>query len=85
LAPSTWWQPPPPKNRSLGAAREQQRLRAHPLPVHRTLLRATFDGVPEDELRAMLGENAPRFYGLDRDALWRYAERVGPSLESVGA
>ena len=48
-------------------------------------LRAAFDGVPKDELRAMLGENALRVYGLDRDALWLYAERVGPSLESFGA
>lgn len=45
-------------------------------------LHATFDGVPESELRAMLGENAIRTYGLDAAALRPHAERVGPSVAS---
>jgi hypothetical protein len=31
----------------------------------------------------MLGENAIACYGLDRDALARIAERVGPSVEDI--
>ena len=44
-------------------------------------LHDTFDGVPEPELRAMLGENAARVYGFDRAKLATHAARVGPSLE----
>ena len=44
-------------------------------------LHDTFDGVPEPELRAMLGENAARVYGFDSTKLATHAARVGPSLE----
>lgn len=46
-------------------------------------LRATFGAVPEGELRLILGENAVRFYSLDRDKLLSIAERIGPTLEDV--
>jgi predicted TIM-barrel fold metal-dependent hydrolase len=42
-----------------------------------------FAGVPDDELRMMLGENAIRFLGLDRAHLAQIAARVGPSIEQV--
>jgi predicted TIM-barrel fold metal-dependent hydrolase len=42
-----------------------------------------FAGVPEDELRLMLGENAIRVLRLDRDHLRSVADRVGPSVEQV--
>jgi hypothetical protein len=45
-------------------------------------LHTTFDGVPERELRAMLGENAIEVYGFDEHALAIHAERVGPTVES---
>jgi predicted TIM-barrel fold metal-dependent hydrolase len=45
-------------------------------------LHTTFDGVPEVELRAMLGENALRVYGFDRGALLPHAARVGPLATS---
>ena len=45
-------------------------------------LHATFDGVPEPELRAMLGENAARIYDLDVDVLASHVERVGPDLST---
>jgi len=45
-------------------------------------LHATFDGVPEPELRAMLGGNAIRLYGFDEAALDRHAARIGPSVAS---
>ena len=46
-------------------------------------LRDAFAGVPEDELRAMLGENAIAFFGLDRGRLTAVAERIGPSVEEI--
>jgi len=45
-------------------------------------LHNTFDGVPENELRAMLGENALDVYGFDREALMPHVGRVGPLVES---
>lgn len=48
-------------------------------------LHATFDGVPEDELRAMLGGNALRVYDLDRQALESHAARIGPSPASFAS
>lgn len=38
----------------------------------------TFHDLPEDDIAAMLGENAIRFYNFDRDALAKVAERIGP-------
>ena len=46
-------------------------------------LHATFSGVPADELRAMLGGNAIRVYGLDPAVIEAHAARVGPALEEV--
>lgn len=46
-------------------------------------LRDAFAGVPENELRAMLGENAISFLGLDRDVLAGIAERVGPTVQEL--
>jgi predicted TIM-barrel fold metal-dependent hydrolase len=42
-----------------------------------------FTGVPEDELRMMLGENLIRFLHLDRGALAAVAARVGPTVDDV--
>jgi predicted TIM-barrel fold metal-dependent hydrolase len=42
-----------------------------------------FHDVPEDELRLMLGENAIRFFRLDRPKLAAIAERVGPTVAQV--
>jgi predicted TIM-barrel fold metal-dependent hydrolase len=42
-----------------------------------------FAGVPEDELRLLLGESAIRFLELDRAALTAVAERIGPSVADV--
>jgi predicted TIM-barrel fold metal-dependent hydrolase len=43
-------------------------------------LRWTFGcGVPSDELRGMLGENAARCYGFDIAALRGVADRIGPT------
>jgi predicted TIM-barrel fold metal-dependent hydrolase len=46
-------------------------------------LRNTFSGLPTVEVAAMLGENAVRCYGLDRAALRKIADRVGPSAAVI--
>jgi predicted TIM-barrel fold metal-dependent hydrolase len=46
-------------------------------------LRDAFAGVPEHELRLMLGENAIRFFGLDRAPLEAIATRIGPTVTDV--
>lgn len=52
-------------------------------PNTREWIKAAFEGVPEEEARLILGENAMSFYGLDRIALAAIAERVGPTPEEV--
>jgi predicted TIM-barrel fold metal-dependent hydrolase len=42
-----------------------------------------FAGVPEHELRLILGENAIRVLGLDRDKLAAVAARIGPTAEQI--
>jgi predicted TIM-barrel fold metal-dependent hydrolase len=42
-----------------------------------------FRGLPADEVRLMLGENAIRFFGLDRAPLAAIAERIGPRIDDV--
>lgn len=51
-------------------------------PDTKAALHTTFDGVPPDELRAMLGENAIRLYGFDAAALAPHVDRIGPAIES---
>ena len=48
-------------------------------------LQDAFQGVPEDELRLMLGENAIEFFGLDRSRLVEIASRIGPTVEEINA
>jgi predicted TIM-barrel fold metal-dependent hydrolase len=52
-------------------------------PHTRQWLQDAFQGVPEDELRLMLGENAIRFAGLDRDRLAEIARRIGPTVSDI--
>jgi predicted TIM-barrel fold metal-dependent hydrolase len=54
-------------------------------PHTREQMRDTFRGLPEAELRAMLGGNAVRVYGFDADALARVAARIGPPLEDFAS
>jgi predicted TIM-barrel fold metal-dependent hydrolase len=42
-----------------------------------------FAGVPEDELRLVLGENAVRVLGLDRAKLAGVAARIGPTAADI--
>ncbi len=52
-------------------------------PHTREWLRDAFDGVPEYELRMMLGENAIRFFGLDGHRLASIAQRIGPTVGEI--
>jgi hypothetical protein len=52
-------------------------------PNTEDFLRLAFEGVPDDEARLMLGENAIRFFGLDREPLAEIAKRIGPRLEAI--
>jgi predicted TIM-barrel fold metal-dependent hydrolase len=52
-------------------------------PYTRESLRNTFEGVPTDEIAAMLGGNAAEVYGFDLDALAPVAARVGPRVEEI--
>ena len=46
-------------------------------------MRDAFAGLPEDDVRLMVGENAIRFFGLDRAPLEAIAERIGPSVADL--
>ena len=52
-------------------------------PQTKQFLRAAFAGVPENEVRAMLGENGIRFFALNRDRLAAIAKRIGPSIGEI--
>ncbi|MGH9080609.1 MAG: amidohydrolase family protein [Acidimicrobiales bacterium] len=52
-------------------------------PVHRLILRHVFGGMPEDDVRRMLGGNAIRVYGFDVDRLQAVADRVGPTVADL--
>ncbi len=52
-------------------------------PYTRESLRATFSGIPEADVRKMLGENSARVYGFDLEALQPRAAEVGPSVEDL--
>ena len=54
-------------------------------PHTREWLRDAFAGVPEDELRLILGENAIRFLDLDRDHLAEIAARIGPTYAEINS
>jgi predicted TIM-barrel fold metal-dependent hydrolase len=46
-------------------------------------LKKTFAGYPEQEARAILGQNAAAAYGFDLTLLEPIADRIGPSLSEV--
>jgi hypothetical protein len=48
-------------------------------------LRDAFDGVPENEVRLILGENVIRFLDLDRAPLAAVAQRIGPTMARLGS
>lgn len=48
-------------------------------PLHREVLAHVFGGLPDDDLRKILGLNAVRLWGFDADLLQEVADRVGPT------
>jgi predicted TIM-barrel fold metal-dependent hydrolase len=46
-------------------------------------LKDAFGDVPESEVRAMLGENGIRFFGLDRAPLAAIADKIGPTMADL--
>jgi predicted TIM-barrel fold metal-dependent hydrolase len=52
-------------------------------PVHRLILRQVFGGMPEEDIRRMLGLNAIGVFGFDGDLLAEVADRVGPTVEDL--
>ena len=52
-------------------------------PFSRQHLRLAFAGVPEDEVRLMVGRNAADVYGFDWPLLDTLADRHGPTVAEV--
>ena len=52
-------------------------------PFSHEAIRMTFEGVPEPEVRAILGGNAAEVYGFDVARLTPLAERFGPTVDEV--
>jgi hypothetical protein len=46
-------------------------------------LRQTFAGLPVDDVRKILGENALALFDIDRDKLRAIADRIGPDPADV--
>jgi hypothetical protein len=53
------------------------------VPVHREVLRHVFGGLPEDDVRAILGGNAMRLWDFDAAALRAAADRSGPTVADL--
>jgi hypothetical protein len=52
-------------------------------PVHREILRHVFGGLPEDDIRKILGLNAIGLWGFDESLLQSVADRVGPTVADL--
>jgi len=52
-------------------------------PYSREALRASFGGLPESEVRAMVETNAAEFYGFDLDALRKVGDEIGPTVAEI--
>jgi hypothetical protein len=42
-----------------------------------------FENVPDEEVKLLLGENAMRFFRLDRTAMTEIANRIGPTIDQI--
>lgn len=55
------------------------------MPMTHLSLRHAMAGTPHDKVRAIVGANAARVYGLDTDALRSIADKIGPTIEEITA
>ncbi len=55
------------------------------VPVHREVIRHVFGGLPENDVRAILGENAMALWDFDAEQLREAADRTGPSVEDLAS
>jgi predicted TIM-barrel fold metal-dependent hydrolase len=55
------------------------------VPVHREVVRHVFGGLPEPDVRAILGGNATALWDFDAAALQEAADRVGPTVDEVAS
>lgn len=52
-------------------------------PVNRLVMQYVLGGLPEDDIRRILGQNAIELWGFDADLLGSVADRVGPTVEDL--
>ncbi len=52
-------------------------------PVHRQILRYVFGGLPEEDIRRIVGLNAVDLFGFDCELLQKVADRVGPTVSDL--
>jgi predicted TIM-barrel fold metal-dependent hydrolase len=53
------------------------------VPVHRQTMQYMFGGLPEADVRKMLGLNAMALWGFDEPLLQSVADRVGPTVDDL--
>ena len=46
-------------------------------------MHATYGGIPENEIRMMLGENAANLFDFDMGILQPIVDRIGPTLRDI--
>jgi predicted TIM-barrel fold metal-dependent hydrolase len=54
-------------------------------PIHRQVMRYVLGGLPERDIRRILGGNAIDLWGLDETLLQSVADRTGPSVEDLSS
>jgi predicted TIM-barrel fold metal-dependent hydrolase len=52
-------------------------------PLHRLVMRHVLGGLPEPDIRRILGQNAVELWGFDADLLQAVADRVGPTVDDL--
>ena len=52
-------------------------------PEHRKVLQHVLGGLPEADLRRILGQNAVDLWGFDAEVLQAIADRVGPTVDDL--
>jgi predicted TIM-barrel fold metal-dependent hydrolase len=55
------------------------------VPVHREVIGHVFGGMPEADIRAMLGGNAMELWDFDQARLREAADRTGPTVEDLAS